>query len=146
MILKIEEIADFDECEIIIKHNKNHDVQVENLIKYLNKYLASVVASKDGANYKIALNLVYYIDCVDNSTYLYLNDGVYECDLKLYQLEDKLENTSFVRIGKSTIVNIDYLQCVKTLLNGKLEVLLLNDEKLIVNRSYVSSFRQKFGI
>ena len=42
------------------------------------------------------------------------------------------------------LINID--ECVKTLFNGKIEVLLLNKEKLIVNRSYVANFRLKFGV
>ena len=66
MLLKIEDSTDIDECEIIIRHKNNYDKQVEHLIKYINKYLASIVASKDNASYKTPINSIYYIECVFN--------------------------------------------------------------------------------
>ena len=44
------------------------------------------------------------------------------------------------------ILNIHYLKSVKALFNGKYEAMLINDEKLIISRRYVSSFKKEFGL
>lgn len=66
--------------------------------------------------------------------------------MKLFELEETLTNSSFVRISKSCILNIDFIEKVKPMLNGKYEVLLINGEKLIINRHYVPIFKKKFGL
>ena len=146
MKLKIEEIELLQETEVTVQHSTNIDEETESILTYLNQFSKIINATKDGGTCKVPLNKIYYIDCVDNRTYLYLQSEVYETALKLYQLEDELTNTPFVRIGKSTIVNIEFLESVRPMLNGKLELLLLNYEKLVVNRRYVNEFRAKFGL
>lgn len=47
-----------------------------------------------------------------------------------------------MRISKSCILNIDFIEKVKPMLNGKYEVLLINGEKLIINRHYVPDFKK----
>ena len=146
MKLILEEIDTLNESEIIIRYPKKRDFQTDYLLEFLPRFLSSVVATKNGATYKVPISQIYYFDCTDNRTYLYLENDVYETTLKLYQLEEQLENTSFVRIGKSTILNTDFVAFVKSLINGKLDATLSNKEHLIINRSYVRDFRKKFGI
>ena len=78
---------------------------------------------------------------------------MYESNLKLYELEEQLKNTSYIRVSKSIILNIEKLQSVKPLINGKLEAnlknnekILINNEKILINRHYVPEFKKKFGI
>ena len=70
---------------------------------------------------------------------------VFSSDKKLYELEEQFKDSSFVRISKACILNIDHLDSVKVLINGRLEARLLNGEKLIINRHYVSAFKKKLG-
>ena len=146
MKLLIEEFEALNETEVTVSHSKNIDEDTKDILKYLNQFSKTITANRDGITYKISLNRVFYIDCVDNRTYLYLENDVYETNLKLYQLQEELNYTPFIRIGKSIIVNIEFLESVRPLLNGKLELLLLNKEKLVVNRRYVNDFRGKFGV
>ena len=90
--------------------------------------------------------LAYYIESVEEKTFVYLEKEVYESNLKLYELEEQLKNTSYIRVSKSIILNIEKLQSVKPLINGKLEANLKNNEKILINRHYVPGFKKKFGI
>ena len=83
---------------------------------------------------------------VDEKTFIYCENDVYESRMKLFEFEEALINSSFVRISKSCILNIDFIEKVKPMLNGKYEVLLINGEKLIINRHYVPDFKKKFGL
>lgn len=89
---------------------------------------------------------IYYFESVDNRTYIYCEDNVYESDMKLYELEEKLAGTKFTRINKACIMNIDKLKKVKGQVNGRLLATLSNEEKLIINRSYVQEVKRKLNI
>jgi DNA-binding LytR/AlgR family response regulator len=89
---------------------------------------------------------IYYFESVDNRTYIYCKDNVYESDMKLYELEEKLAGTKFTRINKACIMNIDKLKKVKGQINGRLLATLSNEEKLIINRSYVQEVKRKLNI
>lgn len=89
---------------------------------------------------------IYYFESVDNRTYIYCKDNVYESDMKLYELEEKLSGTKFTRINKACIMNIAKLKKVKGQINGRLLATLSNGEKLIINRSYVQEVKRKLNI
>lgn len=48
----------------------------------------------------------------------------------------------FVRVSKSTILNIERLKGVKTLVNSRLEAILSNGESICVTRKYLKDIRE----
>ena len=101
---------------------------------------------KDNSTKILKIEDICYFESVDEQTFVYTQEDVYSCQKKLYEAEEILSDTSFVRISKSCILNIDYLESVRALLNGKLEGTLSNDERVIINRHYVPAFKKKFGV
>lgn len=134
------------ETEVILRCSRNPDAKTEELLRFLNNASSAIIGCKDGNTHRISLQDVMYIDSVDEKTFLYLDREVYESMEKLYEWEAQLENTSFVRISKSTILNTDMLKSVRPLLGGKMEAYLVNGEKQIINRHYIPEFKRKFGI
>ena len=142
MKLLIDQSPDNEEVEIIIKCGLI-DTELEKLIAQIRLYSFSVSARRDGKQYNISLSDIYYFESVDNRTFVYTRDEVYQCDLKLYELEEQLTKTNFVRISKSSILNIMVLESVRALLHGKMEAELSNGEKVVINRHYVDSLKKK---
>ena len=68
--------------------------------------------------------------------------AVYQSNYKLYEVENMLSHTCFVRVSKSTILNIETLKGVKTLANSKLEAMLSNGERVCVTRKYLKDIRE----
>ena len=95
---------------------------------------------------KIDVQDIYYFESVDERSYVYTKDNVYECKEKLYTIEETFKNTSIVRVSKSCILNITKLKSVRPFINGKFEATMLSNEKIIINRHYVSAFKKKFNI
>ncbi len=60
----------------------------------------------------------------------------------LQELEDKLIDLEFIRISKSVIVNLKKISHLKPLINSKIELTLVGNIKLEVNRSYLKAFRR----
>lgn len=145
MKLLIEQSDEYTDAEIVIKCGIV-DERLESIIRHIRLQMFSVTGTKDGETRVISLGDIFYFESIDERTFIYLQSDVYECSMKLYELEEQLEKANFVRISKSCIVNIMRLDSVKPLLNSRYEAKLENGEKLIINRHYLPAFKSKFGI
>ena len=143
MKLIIEQSPDCGETEIKITCSAMDD-RLEHLIKQIKLYSFSMVAEKDGLQVPIFLEDVFYFESIDNKTFLYLSKDIYRCDKKLYELEEMLANTSFIRISKNSILNTAFVESVRAQFSGRLEATLKNGEKVLVSKHYVKGFRDKF--
>lgn len=145
MKLLIEQSLDCKETEIKITCNLM-DERLSRLIEQIRLYSFSVIGTSDGVSSMIPLEQIYYFDSVENKTYLYVEKEVFQCDKKLYELEQFLKDTTFVRISKSCILNAAKVMEVKAQFNGRLEVKLANHEKILVSKHYIKEFKEKFGL
>ena len=145
MKLLIDQSPDNEEVEITIKCGII-DPALEQLIAQIRLYSFSVAAKKDGRTYTVSLGDIYYFESIDNRTFLYTEHEVYVSKLRLYELEQQLTKTDFVRVSKSCILNVRILQSVRALLNGKMEAELDNGEKVIISRHYVEGLKRKLGL
>lgn len=145
MKLFIDQSDEYNDTEIIIKCGMI-DGQLEDIIGQIRLCMFSVAGSKDGETRVIPLGEIFYFESIDERTFIYLQSDVYECSMKLYELEEQLEKANFVRISKSCIVNIMKLDSVRPMMNSRYEAKLDNGEKLIINRTYLANFKSKFGI
>lgn len=69
-----------------------------------------------------------------------MNQRVLRISSKLYKLEDEWRKYGFVRISKSQIVNVGKIAAIKRGFNGKLLLVLENNQHLEVNRSFDERF------
>lgn len=141
--LTVNESNTYNEVEITI-NCPQIDNELERLIKQINQLHITLTGTKDGRTYSLLVDNVYYIESIDNRSFLYNEKDIYESDLKLYEIEKLLASTHFIRISKNLIVNTALIDSVRALFNGKFEASLMNGEKVIVNRHYVKSFKEKF--
>lgn len=141
--LTIDQSAEHKEVEIIIKCAEI-DGRLAQLIDQIKQYDIKLLGNKNGNTYSLIAVDVMYIESIENISFLYDEDKVYESDLKLYELETLLKDMQFLRISKNMIVNTARVKSVRALFNGKFEAQLTNDEKVIVNRHYVKAFKENF--
>ena len=145
MKLIFEQSDQYTDTEITIKCGFV-DENLESIIQQIRLSMFSVSGVKDGETKIISLGDIFYFESIEERTFIYLQNDVYECPMKLYELEEQLEKANFVRISKSCILNIMKLDSVRPMLNSRYEAKLENGEKLIINRHYLPTFKSKFGI
>ncbi|GFI41722.1 LytTR family DNA-binding domain-containing protein [Thomasclavelia cocleata] len=133
-----------NQFEIVIRCNKIDD-EVRKIIS-LFEDKQFIIGKLDNRSYQIKIDNIYYFEVNEDRSFIYCKDKVYETNLRLYELEKQLDEQLFVRISKSIILNLNKLDSIRTLLNGRYEAVLINDERLIITRHYVSSFKEKFGM
>lgn len=66
--------------------------------------------------------------------------------LRLYELEERLNSTVFVRISNAEIVNLKAIQKLDLSFSGTIEMTLSNGTKTYVSRRYVSKVKELLGI
>lgn len=128
MKIIIEESDDYQENEILIKCQNQNDEEIQRIIQNIQSLQTSLICKKEKAYLRIYLENILYIESIDEKTFLYTIDDVYEASQKLYELEQNLQSQGFLRISKSCILNLEYLQHVRALFNGKYEATLTNNE------------------
>ena len=125
-----------------------HDIngEVVSIVEKLKNGDSILLGIKDGKTFQINVRDIFYIESVDNKTYIYLQKDVYETKLKLYELEEKLKGTKLFRCSKSMILNIAKIRSVSPSVNSRLEASLINGEKVIISRQYVGTLKKILGM
>ena len=106
----------------------------------------TVTGNYNGEIYFLDYKDVIYFDTADRKTFIYTADKIYETPLKLYQLEEMLQGTSFIRAGKNMILNIRKISSIGHTFSGKMTATLVNGEKAEISRNYVPLLKEKLGI
>jgi Response regulator of the LytR/AlgR family len=119
------------------------DDRLKKLVNMIRQYYFSLQGISNNESYTIPLEDILYIDSVDGRTFLYCNSRVYEYKDTLASLEQMLIHTSFVRISKNCIMNLNELKSVRSYLNHRMEATMKNGEKLIVSRGYIDHLKRK---
>jgi len=116
-----------------------------NAIDLLENGSGGIQVTKDGSTWFCRLTQIYYIETVDKRTFVYTKDSCFESKSRLYELEEKL-GTYYVRISKSMIVNLRKLRNVSAEPGGRMVAVLLNNERVIISRSYVKEIKRRLDI
>lgn len=140
--------ADYKEPYAVLYINKMTGAIAE-IISALEKENANsqtLIATKERKTYFIKpedISLVRSegreIVCYDKLKNRYL------LDKPLYELENILD-ISFVRISKSTIVNINQINHVEASFNGTMELVMENGVTDYISRSFRKSFKERLGL
>lgn len=119
-----------EQANIYIEYSS--DIDIENMIDYINKYNKQVVVRQDNELFKINIKdiILFYSDKKNN--YCRTKDGEYKVKNKLYELEKQSYN--FVRISKSCIVNIEHVKSFDVKQTGTIIVKLDDNTTEIVSR------------
>lgn len=122
------------------------DERVQRIVASLSAFDRQLIGSRDGTTYRVPLDDVLYAETVDGATFLYTAETVLETPLRLFELEDKLAGTEFVRASKQMLVNFDHVRGIRPYLNARLQLLLDNDEATLVSRQYAPIIKRKLGL
>lgn len=141
MRLIMSERQDLEQPEVTIAYCEMTESvkRVSDFVRYVDQ---TILGRKDNEEYAIPVSDIYYVESVDKKTFVYCETEVFQSNSKLYELENSLPRENFVRVSKSTILNVEKLKGIKTLVNSKLEAMLLNGERVCVTRKYLKVIKE----
>ena len=143
--LIIEENSNVDETEITIRC-RGIDGDLSKLIETIRLFANTIPGKKDGVNFFIGLSDILYFETTDNRMFFYTENDFYETTLRLYEIEERFSETSFIRVSKSFIVNLSKVGNIRSETNGRLVAELVNGEKIVISRQYVPLIKKKLGL
>ena len=131
-----------DQPEYIEIHCYRISEEVREIIAFVKSRQGQLTGTADDRQYEIAVSDVFYIESVDNKTFIYTKNKVYETRQKLYELEEILKEKRFLRVSKSTLLNLMKVSAIKPALNSRFTAELFSGEQVIITRKYVPELKK----
>jgi DNA-binding LytR/AlgR family response regulator len=119
------------------------DGNISEIIRFIKSRQGAVEGTKDERQYQLPVVDIFYIESVDDRTFIYLEKDCYESRKKLYEFEEVLASRRFARISKSVIINLMKIVSISPALNGRFRCKLTNGEEIIISRKYVPDIKER---
>lgn len=116
--------------------------EVREIVAFVKSRQGQLTGTADDRMYEIAVSDIFYIESVDNKTFIYCKNREYETKQKLYELEEMLREKHFLRVSKSVLLNLMKVSSIKPALNSRFTAVLFSGEQVIISRKYVPELKK----
>jgi LytTr DNA-binding domain len=107
-------------------------------------FIDNILVSDGVRKQKVALNEVLYISASSPYICIQLHGKKYLHHATLKSISAQLDPRQFLRIHKSTIVNINMVVSYTTRLNGDYDLMMKNNVEVRVSRNFAADFKSAF--
>ncbi|HCM24557.1 MAG TPA: LytTR family transcriptional regulator [Ruminococcaceae bacterium] len=146
MQIEIKIDADCKEPKVIVLTDKITD-EISELLKRLSEETPQMLVGFRGNTLEILEQAnIFRIYAQAGKVIATTSKGNYLLRLRLYELEDRLGKSSFVRISNSEIINLKKVKAFDLSFAGTICVSLSNGTVTYVSRRYVSKIKKVLGI
>ena len=144
--VRIEIDSNIEEDEVIIKCKElTKSIQkIEETIQQENQII-NFTFYKDNTEYYIPLNSILFFETSGNEINAHTSNEIYKVKYKLYELEEILP-INFIRVSKSTILNVDYIFSIEKNLTASSIVQFNKTHKQVyVSRNYYKKLKERIN-
>ena len=121
--------------------------EINELVKRLSAEQAQMIAGfADERATVLEPSRIYRVYASDGKVYAETENGAYLLRLRLYEAEQRLANSAFVRISNSEIINLKKVTGFDLSFVGTICVSLSNGTVTYVSRRYVAKIKQLLGL
>ena len=141
--MKITTRTDPETEESVIEIRTKHKERTEAILKLLSSFDGFFIGQYKQKTYKIAFFDVLYFSFDEEKTYIFTKTYRFESEYRLYEIP--LISNHFMRVHKSFVVNIHNIASFQNSAHGRMELTLINGERVIVSRFYVETMKIQLG-
>lgn len=145
MKIRIEQTS-VEENEVILRCTQLDDEMLRVLSLLRSGMQKLLVWNEYREMLPLSVSKVVYCETVEEKTFVYTHDGIYQTALSLAELEDRWGDLGLFRAGKSSVVNLHEIQKLKNCGSGRIEALLTTGEKMVISRRYAPILRERLGL
>lgn len=113
---------------------------VQQIIEIVGQKTTELVSKYEDETVYVPIKEIFYLDCADKKVFAYTEKEVYPLAEPLSYYEERLFGEGFVRVGKSTMVNVFRIKELKSEVNMRISATFENAEKVYINRTYKAAF------
>ncbi len=130
-----------------IERINNNDKNFERLIDEISQqqsqsYTANLFVQKSEKLVNLAVSSIICLEASGDYTIISTATDQFVSSSGISKLATRLDPTIFIRIHRSTIININHLQELEKHANGGLSVVMVNKKGYSVSRSYAKTIRE----
>ncbi len=118
---------------------------IQNLLSLIKASSNIVTALQDERTIILKDPDIYMIRVENEKTIIYCKEKKYYSKKRLCELENILKH-SFMKISKTTLVNLNYIDGIEASFGGTMLLILKNGCKDYVSRKYLPSFKKYLGL
>ena len=133
---------DRDKPELLEIQCHSVSEEVREIVAFVKSRRGQLTGIADERQYEISILDIFYIESVDNKAFIYTKSKVYETRQKLYELEEMLSKEHFLRVSKSTLLNLMKVSAIKPALNSRFTAVLQSGEQVVITRKYVPALKK----
>ena len=138
MEIEVRFDTEIDQNKIII-YAKENSTKLQNMVNLINNL--EIIGYKDNQKFILELNDIESFYTEESKVIARIGEEKFNIKKRIYELEDFLENSKFVRISNSEIVNINHikkLECKK----GTVCLYFKSNKITYVSRRYVKKIKE----
>lgn len=140
--IEVDESADEDEVIIRCRELDNNVAKIQHMIIEMNKQ-TNMTFYKNNVEYFLPLDNILFFETSDNGIDAHTKDDVFAVRKKLYELEEILPE-NFVRVSKSTILNVDKIYSIEKNITSSSMIAFENTYKQVyASRGYYKNMKQR---
>ncbi|MEG2789944.1 MAG: LytTR family DNA-binding domain-containing protein [Romboutsia sp.] len=141
--MKIEVNVDTSLDDILVKINTPPmSDEINNIIRKLSEKSIVLTGIKDEKTYLIDENRIQVIYSENKKVYASTEDMNFKLNYRLYELENILDKTKFIRVSNSAIINIYQVDNFEATINGTVTIHLKNGMKEYISRRYLKKVKE----
>ena len=146
MKVEVEIDETLEESKIVIFTNKVTNEVQEVINKIKSNENKAYTGTRDQKVYLLNPKDIFYFYAENQKVLVKTEDGILQVKLKLYEIEEQIIGTNFLRISNSVIANIDKIKNFEITLNGTLCIKFTNGDVEYSSRRYVSKIKKYLGL
>lgn len=135
--------------QMLLHNQKNHNAQLLTYLKESlpnKKYLEKVVVKDGGKIFFVKTKDIEWVESAGNYLKLHVGKNVHMVRESMNAFEQELNPEEFIRIHRSSLVNIEAIHNLESWGNTAFMITLNSGHKVQSGRSYHASIRQKLQL
>lgn len=146
MQVEIKIDGSYEEPKVIVLTASMTD-EISAVVKKLSEDVPQVISGVRNEKVEvIEPQTIIRIYAASGKVFAVTEKGEYTLRLRLYELEERLDGSRFVRISNSEIINLQKVNCFDLSFTGTICVKLSAGATTYVSRRYVSKIKKILGI
>lgn len=144
MKVEIQISSDIEEPYAVIYSNKMTE-EIQQLYDIFHSSANVITVIDDEQMIVLQPMEIYLVRMENEQLIVYCQQKKYISNKRLYEME-KLLGSRFMRISKSTIINLQKIKSIEPSFNGTMLIVLKNGLKDYISRKYLPQFKKYLGI
>lgn len=132
-----------------LKRKKMEDGRLEDLlggmrqVNHLETYDTHIFVQKSEKLFNLPIEEIIFLEASGDYTIISTKTDQFVSSSGIGKLEEIMNPSTFIRVHRSTIVNINYLKEIERHFNGGMVVKMQNGKSFPVSRTYAKQIRKK---